>query len=127
MTEPVTIEIICEVWTVNRERNMHWAKVNDLVQRARFATKILAMQQKIPNLGRVSILAEPRQGPYGPDADPGAHEPVIKACVDGLRDARVLTNDTPEFVATIESLPPVRVKKGGTGLKLVLTPVGPIV
>lgn len=121
--EPTVVEVVCDVWTVNAERRMFWRERNDKVQAARWAAKILAMSEKVPRLGRVSIEATPLQGPYGPDADPGAHEPVIKAVVDGLRDAGVLEDDTPEFVARIDSRPPERVKKGATGVRLILTPV----
>lgn len=123
VTDEVTLEISCGIWTVNAERRMHWGKRSELVSAARWAAKIQAIAAHVPHLDLVSVTVEPHQGPNGPLADTGAHEPVIKACIDGLRDAGVLTDDTQAYVTNINSLPPVRVKVRDVGLKIILTPV----
>lgn len=115
--------VFCPLWTVNAERRMHWATRNEKTQGARAAAKVLALSAHLPHLERVSITIEPHQGPNGPLADTGAHEPVVKAVVDGLRDAGVLIDDTSVYVANINSLPPLRVKARDVGLRIILTPV----
>jgi hypothetical protein len=55
--------------------------------------------------------------PYhkGTLADTGSHMPVVKACVDGLRDAGVLKDDTGREVLAITMHAPAR---GPNGIKL---------
>jgi hypothetical protein len=43
-------------------------------------------------------------------ADPGAHMPCVKACIDGLRDAGSLADDTGAELAEIRLRPPIRGK-----------------
>lgn len=109
--------IPCELWSVNSDRTMHWARRQDKVNATRWAAKIAALDHKIPTLDRVTITAQPRQA-RGTLADPGNHMPPVKACIDGLRDARVLTDDTGVYVANIDMLAPVRVATKQVGIML---------
>lgn len=109
--------IPCELWSVNSDRTMHWARRQDKVNATRWAAKIAALDKKIPTLARVTIAAQPRQA-RGTLADPGNHMPPVKACIDGLRDARVLTDDTGVYVANIDMLAPIRVGTKEVGLML---------
>lgn len=122
MSDEIKIHILCEVWTLNAERRLHWGRVGDLTKQARWAAKIQAMDQKIPQMeGRVHIRAVPMQA-RGPLADPGAHFPVVKAAIDGLRDAHVLIEDTPAYVKNTDMDPPIKTKAAATGVILYLTP-----
>jgi crossover junction endodeoxyribonuclease RusA len=51
--------------------------------------------------------------------DPHNFYPTVKACVDGLVDARCWPDDTPEYVTTVE--PSFRVVKRGTPLHVLIT------
>lgn len=123
--KPVEIHIVCEVWTLNAERRLHWGRRGELTKQARWAAKIEAMRMKVPPMeGKVNIRAVPMQA-RGPLADPGAHFPVVKAVIDGLRDARVLTDDTQKYVSANDMDPPIKTKAGATGIILYLTPEPP--
>lgn len=117
------IMIYCELWTVNRERTLHWAQHQEMTNAARWAAKVAALDAKLPHLERVRIVVRPYQA-RGPLADVGAHTPPAKAAIDGLRDAGVLDDDTPEYVTSIEMLPPVKTTARSVGLALTIIPVG---
>jgi hypothetical protein len=121
------VRITCKLWTVNAERRgMHWSDRAELVGAVRWAAKIAALEAKVPHLDRVEILAQPLQSKRGPAADTGAYASPVKAAIDGLRDARVLDDDTYRFVSSIEHLPSIRVEAREVGLILYLTPVAPL-
>ena len=121
---PTTVElhVICDVWTQNTNDRINRFQRAELISAARWAGKIEAMRAKIPRLGRVSIKAQPMQA-RGTLADPGAHLPAVKAIVDGLRDAKVIDDDTDEFVTNIDMLPAVRTTARAAGVVLYLTPI----
>lgn len=123
----IVVRARARIWTVNAERRgMHWRERNELITAVRWSTKINALEEKIPTLvGRVAIVARPLQSRRGPAADPGGYAGAVKAAIDGLRDARVLTDDTDEYVSTIEHLPSLRVEARDVGLQLYLTPSEP--
>ena len=103
-----------KLWTVNSERSNHWTRRADSTAVWRQAAFIEARK-----LGRntfsepVTIHVQPYQR-RGSLADAAAHAMVAKAAIDGLVDAKVLIDDSPEFVskvifhaperATVESL-----------------------
>jgi len=82
----------------------------------RSAMKARAVELAVPHFATVRIHAWPYQH-KGTLADTGSHMPVIKACVDGLRDAGVLTDDTGREVLAITMHAPAR---GPNGIKLEL-------
>ena len=88
---------------------------------ARFAAKAEAVCSALeaPELP-VEVIARPVQS-RGPLADPGAHYPVVKAVVDGLRDAGILPDDTGAEIVRLTQLAP-RKKRGdeGEGLEISL-------
>lgn len=90
-----------KLWTVNSERANHWTRRADSTAIWRRSAFIEARR-----LGRnaftepVAIHVQPYQR-RGALADAGAHAMVAKAAIDGLVDAKVLQDDTPEFVSKI--------------------------
>lgn len=119
------IKIGCPLWTVNKEVSgrLHWRERNELVGQVRWAAKIRAMELCVPMLNRVEIVAQPQQSRRGPAGDPGAYASPVKAAIDGLRDAKVLLDDTEKYVAHVKHLPSARVEAKDVGLILYLTPV----
>ena len=83
----------------------------------------LARHQRIPRFdGPVAILVvqHPPKGKRGLDSENVA--PLGKAAIDGLRDAKVLVNDTSKWVPTVSYTTGERTERGQ--LVLLITPVG---
>ena len=96
-----TIEIYGEtMWTINRERTLHFHQRAKLVKEWRDATETVATSKKLPkHISAVEIRFTPHsRTKKGPRADTGNHFPVAKACIDGLVDAGILWDDTPDIV-----------------------------
>lgn len=76
----------------------HWSKRSACAAGWRDATALLARQAKVPELGRVyvtlTMVAKDRRRR---DAD-NLVSGVLKHCLDGLVDAGVIPDDTPEHV-----------------------------
>lgn len=115
-----------ELLTLNTARGrIHWRKWAAMTKAWREAAKVEAevLPFELVDGERVLIEALPVQL-GGILADPGAHMPTLKACVDGLRDAGWLRDDSGRYVAAITMLPPVKASPGqGAGMVLDLTPV----
>ena len=105
---PVELTVVApeRLLTVNAERRIHWSQRARIVRAWRWATKIEALAAHVPHYDRVKVVVTIYQA-RRPLADPGAHEPVSKAMIDGLRDARILDDDTGEQVASITYRPPL--------------------
>jgi len=100
-------------WTTNAERaGNRWQRA-ELVKTWRNAFKFLAIQQKIPMLTDVTITAQPYQK-LGRLQDVGACNPAVKAAIDGLVDAGVMQDDSPEFLNAITFLQPIRAQNALT-------------
>jgi hypothetical protein len=113
--------VTTRLWTTNSERRIHYHQRAKLVAEARFAAKIQAKVDHLeaPELP-VEVVCTPVQ-PRGVLADPGAHAGVVKAIVDGLRDARVLPDDTGAQIVRVIHLAPRRAKAGeGEGVEITL-------
>jgi hypothetical protein len=96
-----TVEIYGEtMWTLNRERTLHYYQRAKLVKEWRDAAEAVAIARKIPKrLAAVEIRFTPhRRSAKGRSADTGGHFPVAKACIDGLVDAGILWEDGPDIV-----------------------------
>lgn len=110
----VTLEIHTELrpWTTNAERKHgHWAARAALVSTWR---KYFAhAAANFPALDWASFEVEPWQK-GGRLQDTGACHPAVKAAIDGLVDAGVLVDDSPEYVRAITFLPTQRGKDGLT-------------
>ncbi|MGA9527142.1 MAG: hypothetical protein WBS24_03390 [Terriglobales bacterium] len=113
--------------TLNTARGrIHWRVWAKLTAAWREQAKVEAeasvAQLELAGGRRVHIEALPVQGPGGTLADPGGHMPTLKACVDGLRDAAWLPDDSGAYVAAVTMFPPVRAAKdSGGGMVVDLT------
>lgn len=115
-----TLRASVQLWTHNAERTMHWAKHGELTRMVRRTFCVLAKQAQIPALRSVHITAQPYQQ-RGRLADPGAHQPAVKAAIDGLVDAGVLEDDSGLYVASLRHLPPLRATGSTDELELTLS------
>ena len=73
-------------------------------RRHAFAT--LARAEKVPHLERVVVTAMPVLATWRSRPDTGACFPAVKAAVDGLVDAGVLVDDTPDRVLELRFTAP---------------------
>jgi hypothetical protein len=117
----VVLDAPADLLTMNAAKSTHyrdWAKLTAawrgaMADRARFLG--------IPPVeGRVSVDGYPYQLSH--IADAGAHMPCLKACVDGLRDAGVLADDSPEHVAWVRCWAPVKARGAGMVVELRAAP-----
>lgn len=109
-----------DVLTVNKERTIHWTVRAKTVKEWREAFGWLAVASKVPTDGTV--------GPCHIEAIPltttrrrqdvGACMPVVKAAIDGLVDAGVWPDDTPDHVLSVRYWP--QQLAADSGLRLVI-------
>ncbi len=128
MTE-FAIFVPCTMWTTNKERRMHFQVRSNLVKPAREAAKLITLnmmrsRQIKPFTDPVHVEFFPTQAKAGSLADTANHLPPCKAVLDGIVDAGLLTDDTPEFVLSQRFWPPVKAKETGVGVMIVSEPNG---
>lgn len=100
-------------WTLNlpwatppltANQRMHWAKRARTTRMIRNVATLLAKQQKIPPQNHITVKLT-----YTPQhkrrRDPSNLMPTQKALIDGLRDAHIVPDDTPEYVT--EKIPTI--------------------
>jgi crossover junction endodeoxyribonuclease RusA len=94
-------------WTTNFERSKNrWVRAN-LTKEWRSAFMLLARQKKIPKLNQIEIEVEVwLKG--GRLQDVAACNPAVKAAIDGLVDAGVIEDDSPEYLKSIKFYAPQR-------------------
>ena len=102
--------------TVNAMRRLHYRERAEIDKAWRHAAAVEARVAGLPAFETVEIHVYPVQR-LSALADLGAHLPVAKAAIDGLVDARVIANDTPDVVTILTFHAPVR---GPDALGLVL-------
>lgn len=99
-------------WTTNAERaGNRWERAK-LTKEWREAFAWLAKSEEIPEMRWIVVTVEPHQK-GGRLQDVGACNPAVKAAIDGLVDAKVLPDDSSEFVRSLIFMPP---KKGKDSL-----------
>jgi len=106
-----------EVWTINAERNMHHHARAHKVAPFRQAAKLLCLNKMRmhdfgPYTTPVTVTFRPVQKP-GVIADTANHLPPCKAVLDGIVDAKLLKDDTAEFVLAQTFVPPSKSKDTG--------------
>jgi crossover junction endodeoxyribonuclease RusA len=117
----IVLDAPAALLTMNAAKSTHFRTWAKLTAAWRDAMCERAQLLEIPaTTSRVGIECVPHQA-GGNLADPGAHMPCLKACIDGLRDAGVLADDTGEFVAWVMLHAPV--KGPGAGMVIDLVPV----
>lgn len=110
-----------DILTTNKERSVHWSSRASVVKAWREAFAWLALISKLPTNGSVGpchIEAVPLTGRRRGRQDVGACLPVVKAAIDGLVDAGVWPDDTPEFVRSVRFWPEQPAAE--TGLRIVI-------
>lgn len=110
MIAEVVIPAPAKLLTHNAERSLHHMERASIVKLWRKSAKVWAQVTRTPKFKsvEVSFLIEQAKGKL---ADNGAHIPVTKAIVDGLVDARIIKDDTGEYVTRITYLPVIRGEK----------------
>ncbi len=103
----VVIPAPIRLLTVNAERRIHYARRSEIVRQWRWAAKLYTRQAKVQPYEWCEITMHVKQA-RGVLADPGAHYPVLKACVDGIVDAGILPSDDGRYVRSIVQQPPMR-------------------
>lgn len=91
-----------ELITSNHRSN-HWGPRHKLTAAIKGAAILLARQAKIPELGRVSFVAEFRPPPGRRRIVREAHNlaPAVKAAIDGVMTAGVIRDDSDKYVAEV--------------------------
>lgn len=100
----------CELWTVNAERRMFHHDRAKRVALIRNDTRILA-RRPTPFVVPVTVEFLPYQKAGKGSArlaDTANHLPPCKAVLDGLVDAGLLVDDSPEYVVSQTWYPPVK-------------------
>jgi hypothetical protein len=93
-------------------RTNRWGKAA-ITKQIRADVVLLARSQHLPRItGRVDVLGvqHPATGRRAHDSENIA--PLVKAAIDGLRDAGVLVNDSPKYVRTVSLTTGYRVPGG---------------
>jgi crossover junction endodeoxyribonuclease RusA len=113
MREWVRFTHYARPWTVNSERSgrgNHWAVKGKQTKEWREAFYLLGLAKRRYKMQAANITAEivVKRKPL---PDTGANYTAIKAAIDGLVDAGLLPNDTPEHVRSITMLAPVQGKE----------------
>lgn len=125
----VELWVPCETWTWNAQTGkMHRLDRARKVKSVRESAKYAALNW-INGGGRrfdepVVVTFRPVQG-AGQLADTANHGPVCKAALDGFVDARLVPQDTPEWVLSQTYLPPLRAKQTGVWVAVAI-PDGPL-
>lgn len=108
-----------QIWTINRERNLHRMQRAELVAELRKAARVLTLQEMRRDGGTrwaytvpVTVEFLPYQKP-GVLADTANHLPACKAVLDGLIDAGLIDDDSPQYVISQTFYPPVKSKVVG--------------
>jgi hypothetical protein len=105
-------------------RKNRWAKAR-ITKQIRSDAAALARSQGLPQIGqRVDVLGVQHPAPGKRTIDSENIAPLVKATIDGLRDAGVLRNDSPKYVRTVAYTTGPRVPGGQLVLQITLSGEG---
>lgn len=108
-------------WTVNQERKRGaYYERSEITKWWRESFHYAALEADIPHYEAIDLEVTPIL-PDRKVQDTGACYPTAKAAIDGLVDAGVVDDDSPQYVPTIKFNSPV-VKKGKSGLEILIIP-----
>lgn len=114
----IALEYPHRPWTTNSERSGHrWDRIKS-TREWRQAFAALALEAQAPALEWCDIEVELWHRNRSGVQDTGACHPAVKAAVDGIVDAGVLLDDTPDIVRSIKFHAP---KIGRDALVLIVT------
>lgn len=112
-----------EVWTVNKERTLHYHKRAALVEPMRRMAWVAGLNWlrdgNVPFANPVTVAFYPVQGIRGSIADTANHLGPCKAVLDGIVDAGILPDDTPEWVLSQTFYPPTK-SRTHTGITITI-------
>ena len=81
---------------------LHWAEKGRITRDLRLAAWALARQARIPPLGRAKVTVEYQPPPVTRRRDLDNVPPASgKPCIDGIRDAKVLADDSTEYLTEV--------------------------
>jgi crossover junction endodeoxyribonuclease RusA len=107
---------------LNLNDREHWAVRNNRVQALRRAVKLLCRTKQIPVCSRIQteLHYTPRDSRRRDSLNLVA---TLKACEDGIVDAGIVPDDTPDYVVSVMPIidPPVRARHGS--LYLIVRPL----
>ncbi len=117
MTAPTTYRLVLPYLQppLTANQRQHWRQRAPITRQVRNAARLLAHAEQIPPLGRCTVglvwtVTDRRRR----DADNLV--PTLKACADGLVDAGIVADDTPDLMR--KWMPEIHL---GDGQALVLT------
>lgn len=106
MVRPVfAIALFMRPWTVNTQRNLHPMKTAKLVKLWRTEAREASVGAELIQRPVDVVVDLYLKGQRSQDC--GACYPAVKAAIDGIVDAGVLVDDTPEYVRSIRMNAPV--------------------
>ena len=113
----LTIPAPARMLTLNAERKADAHDRASIVRLWREAAWATALQAKVSPMKRIKITVH--VGQRGSVlADAANHYPAVKACIDGLVDAKVIEDDGPGFVRNIDQWAPRRTERDVIVLEL---------
>lgn len=95
-------------WSTNLERSKHWSWRNEKVSEYRGAFHQLAIEAGVPAMERMLVTAHTMK--TGRSLDLGNNYPAVKAAIDGVVDAGVIVDDTPDHLVGLCFTPPEHAK-----------------
>lgn len=119
-----TLTYCARPWSLNVERRTNRFQRAPMVAEWRDAYRLLALEERIPRLVWMHVEARPEYRNARSLPDTAACVGSVKAAIDGLVDAGVLTDDGPELVRRVTFEAP-RVDRGLHSDRLVLVVYGP--
>lgn len=104
MTESLTLEAIAPDRLMSMNDREHWRTHAGRVKTWRFWAKIVGRSYSLPRLNRrgPSIVTVELPVMDSRRRDPHNYHPTIKAIIDGLVDAGLWPDDTPQWVSVAE-------------------------
>ena len=122
MTAPTVFELQLP-WTsppISLNHRRHWRATANLTRAVRDATHVLAREARIGRHERVRVTLHyrPRDKRI---RDEENNVPTLKACCDGLVDAGIVPDDSPQFME--KDMPVIHPAASPARLWLVVTPL----
>ena len=97
--------------TLTMNQRYHWTRQRRIARQWRLATGLAAVSSGQQLLLPPSWVLLSLPFTVNRRRDPHNYAPVLKHCVDGLVDAGLWPDDTPEWLTTIE--PELRIERAG--------------
>lgn len=86
---------------LNKERTLNRYARAKIVKEWRYLGRVAAKQAKIPLCKSIRVTSHLRRKNRSGMPDIAAEIPTTKAIIDGLRDAGVIADDSPEYLSQL--------------------------